>query len=127
MRAAVIAHIGVAPVGAGKIRLVHDQPVRITGAKLANAFHPAGHWRQLRSGQLAHDGAAQGLLPPAFGLPVIHHHVRSAQFTRHTKFKYAAVQPPVKRQPRIAQRAKGNRHRLRPDLIIHNLMPNEIT
>ena len=126
MRAAIIAHIGVAPVGAGKIRLGHDQPLGIAGAKLAYTFHPAGHWRQLRSAQLTDNGAAQGLLPPAFGLPVIHHHIRSAQLARHTKFKHAAVQAAVKRQPRIAKRTKGHRNRMHPDAVIYDLMPHQI-
>ena len=65
------------------------------------------------------------LLPPAFGLPVVHDHVRLPQPPRDTEGVRRSVHARVENDRGIAQRAVGDSNRHTADDIVGNLMPGQ--
>ncbi len=122
----VVLHVRIAAIAAGKVRLLHHQTVGIAGQKDLPAFHPTGQRREVGPGQRADDGLADRLLPPAFGLAVIHDHVRIAQLARDPKRQHPCFGAAVEGDTGIAERTEGHGHRDPAHRVIHDLMPCQV-
>ena len=123
---AVVAYVRVIAISAAPVGFIHHQPVRIAGGKFGPAFHPTGQLFQHIPLMRPDNPRADGLLPPAFGLNVIHHHIRIAQLARHPEAAQLATHATVKHHAGITQRAEGDSHGHTAHLVIHNLVPGQI-
>ncbi|CAI8358310.1 MAG: Uncharacterised protein [SAR116 cluster bacterium MED-G04] len=74
----------------------------------------------------ANDTGAGVLLPPAFGLAVIHHQIGFPQIAGGTEIQHLAIKATIKNQRGVAERAIGDRNRYPAQLIIDDFMPDQV-
>ena len=74
-------------------------------------------------GQFANEGGAGELLPPGFGLAVIHHKVAVAQAAGGAEVEHHVAHPPIEHDARVAQGAEGNGDRPAGNLVVDDFVP----
>lgn len=100
---------------------------RGTGAEISKGFKPRGDHFQALTGQFTDDGCSQELLPPAFGLPVIHNQIRIPELAGCAEIQHLATQRAVEHNPGITQRAVSDRHRNPANYIVDDLVAGQNT
>ena len=80
---------------------------------------------QLFAGEVADDGLARELLPPRFGLAVVHDEVAVSELSGRAEIEQASVQPAVEGDGRVAERTEGDRHRKAVQGVVDNLVPGQ--
>ena len=124
--AAVVAAVGVLAVGphafvVGNLHLAAG----VAAGKALETLDPHRQALERPAGQLADDSQSEELLPPGFGLAVVHDEVGMAQLAGGAEIENPRAEPAVEHDRGIAQRAIGDRNRHSADGIVDDFVPHQ--
>ncbi len=71
---------------------------------------------------MAHDSRARKLLPPAFGLAIVHDEIALAQVAGGAEIEQPAPDAPVEHDGGVAERAERHCHGQAADGIVHDFV-----
>ena len=95
------------------------------GHEIGEGHDLRGQERQLLSGELTDDRLPGRLLPPRFGLAVVHDEVAEAQVAGCAEVVDHSAGCPVEYERGVAERAEGHHDRLAAERVVGDLMPDE--
>ena len=123
---AVVASVGIHAVLAPMTRVPgHDVAVGKGGLEILPAHHGKRDEAQPAAGVGAGDPLARGLLPPRFGLPVVHDQVAVIQPPGRAEIQHLVVEAAVEGDRGVAERTERDRHRQVAELVVDDLVPSE--
>jgi hypothetical protein len=122
----VVARIGVLPVGPVEAGVAREhQSMWMVRLELAPRNDGGQAGQQLSAGQVADNGLPDSLLPPGFGLPVVHQQIAVAQAAGGAEIQHAAMNRALEVEYAIAERTGGDDEGHATDGVVNDLVPDD--